>query len=366
MIKTLHSMRYAPVTVLLAAMLLTGCGSEPGKSQTADTVPIAKATKAVEITEPMLEVTTTELDLLNPDCLSYGMMRTGLTSDGPDYPLPVFSPAIERRCVIAFRDNRADIITILAEGDIPQPSSNPRNTEPVFGSIPNAGGLRGSIDGPEPGVISIRATTALGGQANADAMLKTNWQKPAIGKAYPDGLQADWRGISIEGDLSSVELDRSINSLRSLWRPADPEAKGNDRLDAMQTAARWQDLPNGRSNLAEMGAPDLGIQRDKPQQATYVKLDKRGRQVTALVFHIQSDNGGCYKGTLNDAGKMTNVQFYNPMQWDDEGIVKADDFWPDRLAPRPMRIGSPRVQALLSAPESGWNFDLCRKAFAAE
>ena len=346
----------------ICATVLAGCSAEPVPS--ADEPDTVDAKVMVAGTDDETDVQSKPVSLENPNCLSYGSTRTSLTSDGPQYPLPVFSPDIERRCVIAFRDNRSDIFTILPAGELPKPSRNPRNSDPVFGMIPNAGGIRGYDDPVADGEITVRAETALGGQANANAMLTQGWDRPAFGKSGPRGLSASWRAISIEGDMTRAQLERGINSLGPLWAKVPPGAKGNDRLDGMNATARWQDLPDGRFNLAEIGAPDLGVQRDKPQQATYVKLEKRGRTVTALAFHLESDNGGCYHGVLNSAGKVTEARFYDPMQWGDEGIVKIDDFWPDSLAPRPMRVGSKRVQALLNSPNSGWDFDICRKAFA--
>lgn len=344
----------------IGVLLLAGCG-EAAPDATAPE-PRRTPTAASPTPEPIASAPAAVPDLSNPDCLSYGVWASSLTSDGPDYPLPRFDPTVERRCVSVFRDNRQDLITILEAGLTPARSSRPL----VFGQVPDMGGLSPDDDQSPGSTVLITATTALGGQANADALLQNRWTRPSIGEGYPNGLLATWRGVSIEGGLDRAELQAAISSLDGRWAPVPAKATGNDRLDGMNVAARWDLLPDGRTFLAEIGAPDLGTVRDKPLSPNYVHLEKKGRDVIAFVYHWRSDFFSCYRGQVEAGGRLVQAQFVDAQP--DPGVIRdvkgLGSLWPDHLVNRPMRPASPRVRR--EQAEAPWNVPICRDYFAGK
>lgn len=349
-----------PLLMSLACGVVTGCGEIASETDQ----PRAKPATAEpeQVAEDMFVRAETTPDLMNPNCLSYGAWVTDLTSEGPDYPLPRFAPPVERRCVTIFRDNRQDLITILATDQRPSGSDEAL----VFGRVPNARGMLPQDDQTPGQTILITATTALGGQANADAMLARDWASPSIGKAYPDGLIASWRGISVEGGLDRSELKAAIDTLDGHWAPIHSKSTGNDRLEGMNVAARWDLLPQGRTFLAEVGAPDLGTVRDKPLTANYVHLEKKGEHVVAFVYHWESDFFSCYRGKLEPGGRLTQAQFVDAQP--DPGVKRnvkgLGSLWPDHLVNRPMRPASKRV--LREQADGKWGVPICRDYFAGK
>lgn len=350
----------AIIVAMLTGGVLTGCGNAAPDTERAEVRRAPAA--ATPAPDEVVAAPTAAPDLSNPECLSYGAWVTDLTSDGPDYPLPRFAPPVERRCVTIFRDDRQDLITILPAGQ----RAGRSDESPVFGRVPNARGMLPQDDQSPGETVLITATTALGGQANADAMLARDWERPSIGKAYPDGLMASWRGISIEGGLDRAELKAAIDTLDGHWAPINAKSEGNDRLEGMNVAARWDLLPDGRTFLAEVGAPDLGTVRDKPLIANYVHLEKKGQNIVAFVYHWESDFFSCYRGRLEPGGRLSRAQFVDAQP--DPGVKRdvkgLGALWPDHLVNRPMRTASKRVRREQAG--GSWGVPMCREYFAGK
>ncbi len=350
-------------SVAFALAALGACSEQPGATPRASAAQATDATAVTTNTSTTTAAATPTADVGNPGCLSYGEWRTSLTSDGPPYPLPVFAPEVERRCVVAYRDNRSDIITIMRRGETP----TARAAGLVFGVVPDAGGLDPAFPPNNTGLVIVRATTALGGQANADALLaaQPGWQAPSpVGDAYGGGLEARWRGIEITGDLPRPAMEAAIRSLDGRWRPVPAGARGNNRLRGMDEAANWHRLPDGRHWLAEIGAPyaetrngDLG---------DYVQLTKRGSDVVFLVYHWESDNASCYRGRLAPDGRLTQAvqssAYFN--EEPDGGPRSVEDFWPDELAEEPLRPASDAVRRDQASATQGWGGDRCTQVLS--
>lgn len=286
-------------------------------------------------------------------CLTYGEWRRTLTSDGPSYPLPVFAPETEQRCVSVFRDQRTDYITLAPPNARPVPSS----ARLIFGQAPE-GEPPADIYGTDTIVIS--GTTALGGQSNADAVLNTKWEKPLFGHSGGHPF-ASWRSVTVTGTLPRQELTAAMRSLEGRWRPLRAGATANDRLDGMKVAANWQALSPGHHTLATLGAQPGG----KTVNASFVQLDKTGALVVAYVFPAEGNSVSCLAGTLSPAGKLTKLRFTDPLFGGEEGteaVQYVGDTWPDHLSDGPVRPASPAI--LRSLRENEWGPDLCRKAFA--